>query len=130
MPLSKKGSGNPPKAAAEQAITFQEGSDPVAHAISIIDKKVRNLEKRRVSWVLVGVFFWGGGGGSGVLYLDMLTYFLSFSPRPSVSSTTLYPLSPSPCTFIFVCFPPSFPLPPSLPPSLPLEQAGGSEGKC
>ena len=45
----KKNSANQPKQVPEQVAVIQEGGDPVMSAISIVDKKVRNLEKRRVS---------------------------------------------------------------------------------
>lgn len=36
------------KAAADGGPVLPEGSDPVQTAVAIIDKKVRNLEKRKV----------------------------------------------------------------------------------
>ena len=51
----KKNAANPAKPAPEPVSVVHESGDPVVSAISIIDKKVRNLEKRRVSGCIVRV---------------------------------------------------------------------------
>ena len=55
MPPKNKSAAKEQKAASTEqgggggaAGLIQEGGDPVSSAISIIDKKVRNLEKRKV----------------------------------------------------------------------------------
>lgn len=46
------------KAAGDTGPVLPEGSDPVQAAVTIIDKKVRNLEKRKVGNVHVQ-YYWG-----------------------------------------------------------------------
>lgn len=56
----KKGSGNQPKpSAAEQGPAISADGDPILSAISIVDKKVRNLEKRKVCVGFKGQFYSG-----------------------------------------------------------------------
>lgn len=50
----KKSSGNHTKQPSEPPIAVTlEGGDPIATFMSVVDKKARNLEKRRVSFNLV-----------------------------------------------------------------------------
>lgn len=59
------------KAAGDGGPVLPEGSDPVQTAVAIIDKKVRNLEKRKVLLCMRRYhcgdqsFMLGGGGGRG-----------------------------------------------------------------
>ena len=47
------------KAAGDGGPVLPEGCDPVQTAVAIIDKKARNLEKRKVRTCNIHIHYWG-----------------------------------------------------------------------
>lgn len=58
MPTKKASSNPADKESKEDCLTLMEEKDPVAIAMSVVDKKTRNLEKRKVCFMFTPCDSW------------------------------------------------------------------------